>query len=125
MLSISLLLLVASAWAQKALPLGSGSVSVVVNGTSFKTGDSVLVSIGAPNMVGVNESTFHVVVRRCNAILQSTCSEQKYLEWRMQPFSVVPAVRVKTKETTKKCSTDSVLAGCGRGDSPHHGRVHI
>jgi hypothetical protein len=100
------LMLFASAWAQKALPPGSGSVSVVVNGTSFKTDDTVIVNIGAPNMVGVNESTFHVVVRRCNAILQSTCSEQKYLEWRMQPFSVVPAVRVKTKETRKKCRND-------------------
>ncbi len=81
------------------LPPGTGSVAVSVNQASYKTGETIVAMLGAPEGISANETMLHVVVRRCNAILQSTCTEHKYREWRMQPFQVVAPVSARQKGT--------------------------
>jgi hypothetical protein len=76
--------------ATSALPPGSGSLTVSVNEQSYRTGETIIASI-APGSAALPDmaDTFDVVVRRCNAILASTCTEQKYRDWAPQPFKNV------------------------------------
>lgn len=85
MIEFTVLLLLLSAAA--ALPPGFGSMTVSVNEQSYRTGETIVVAI-APGaaMLPQNETALDLVVRRCNAILPTTCTEQKYRDWAPQPF---------------------------------------
>lgn len=108
MMIVTLTCLLATA-AVTALPLGSGSLNVSVDQVSYRTGDTIVVSITPNTALPDNETAVNIVVRQCNAILPTTCSEEKYLEWHPQPFlpSISP-VRVEKKMKKKKANVSSI-----------------
>lgn len=89
-----LLLLFASlAHNAAALPPGMGAMTVTVDKTTYSTDDVVMVTLAidttSNGTIPADDTMLQLVVRKCDAVIASSCSDDKYKQWKTQPFATL------------------------------------